>query len=126
MTPALSARKAMAMKSAERIRNLMVMALADGNLTEREVRYLTERCRQLGLGDSELRSAVDFALQAGAEVKLTSDPAEADSVLGDLLRMMAADGALADDEKQLFAVCAVKLGFDGEDIDSLIDRLIEK
>lgn len=114
------------MKSAERIRNLMVMALADGNLTEREVQYLTERCRQLGLSASELRAAVDFALQAGAEVKLTSDPAEADSLLGDLLRMMAADGALADDEKQLFAICAVKLGFDSAGIDALIDRLVEK
>lgn len=114
------------MEPAERLRNLMVMALADGSLAEREVNYLTDRCLQMGLGETELRDAIRFALEDGAEVKLHAGSEEAESLLTDFLRMMAADGRLTEDEKQLFAICAAKLGYSGSDVNALIDRVIGK
>lgn len=114
------------MQPVDRLRNLMVMALADGSLAEREVNYLTDRCLQMGLGEEDLREAIRFALEDGAEVKLQPGSEEADSLLLDFLRMMAADGTLAEDEKQLFAICAAKLGYGGADVDALIDRLVGK
>lgn len=107
-----------------RMRNLMVMAMADGSLGEREINYLTDRCFELGLGEQELREAVRFALEDGAAVTLPQDPEDAESLLGDLLRMMAADGRLDENEKRLFAICAAKLGYGMAEIDSLVDRLI--
>lgn len=114
------------MNPAVRVRNLMVMALADGSLGEREVNYLTDRCVELGLGEDELRDAVRFALEDGASISLPSGRAEAESLLADLLQMMAADGSLSESEKRLFAVCAAKLGLSLTEIDALIDRLLRK
>lgn len=109
-----------------RMRNLMVMALADGSLGEREINYLTDRCVEMGLGENELRDALRFALEDGAEITLPGDPQEAESLLGDMLRMMAADGALDESEKRLFAVCAAKLGLGLAEVDALVDRLLRK
>lgn len=114
------------MKNQQRIRNLMVMALADSSLTEREVRYLTDRCVEMGLDASELHDAMEYALQDRAAIKLVQDKEEAELLLADLLRMMASDGKLAQDEKRLFAVCAAKVGFGGEETDALIDKLLGK
>jgi uncharacterized tellurite resistance protein B-like protein len=114
------------MNATVRMRNLMVMALADGSLGEREVNYLTDRCVELGLGEAELRDAVRFALEDGASIRLPTDPAGAESLLADLLQMMAADGRLSESEKRLFAVCAAKLGFGLTEVDALIDRLLRK
>ncbi len=104
----------------------MVMALADGSLGEREVNYLTDRCVELGLGEDELRDALRFALEDGASISLPSEPVEAESLLADLLQMMAADGSLSESEKRLFAVCAAKLGLGLTEIDALVDRLLRK
>lgn len=114
------------MNPTARIRSLVVMALADGSLGEREVNYLADRCVELGLGEAELRDALQLGLQDDAAVSLPTDPAEAESLLGDLLRMMAADGSLSESEKRLFAVCAAKLGLGLAEIDALIDRLLRK
>jgi len=114
------------MKNEHRIRNLMVMALADSSLTEREVRYLTDRCAELGLGEPELHDAFEHALKDRTTIKLVQNKEEAESLLADLLRMMASDGNLAQDEKNLFAVCAAKVGYGGEETDALIDKLLGK
>lgn len=102
------------------------MALADGSLGERELNYLLDRCAQLGLGEEEFREAVRYGLEEGAAITLPTDPAEAESLLADLLRMMAADGNLDENEKRLFAVCAAKLGFGLAEVDALVDRLLRK
>lgn len=109
-----------------RLRNLMVMALADGSLGEREVQYVTDRCSELGLGEHELREAIRYALEESAKVELPDNPDDAESLLGDMLKMMAADGTLEAGEKRLFAICAAKLGFGSQEIDSLVNRLMKK
>jgi len=109
-----------------RLRNLMVMALADGSLGEREVQFVTDRCSELGLGEHELREAIRFALEESSSIELPDNPADADSLLADLLKMMAADGMLDEGEKRLFAICAAKLGFGSQEIDSLVNRLMKK
>ncbi|MGV3483827.1 MAG: TerB family tellurite resistance protein [Planctomycetaceae bacterium] len=105
------------------LRNLLVMALADGSLCEREVNFVTDRCAELGLGEDELREAVRFALDENAAVALPRERSEQETLMADLLRMMAADGQLTETEKRLFALAAAKLDFDPQQIDQLIERL---
>lgn len=112
------------MEPSVRMRNLMVMALADGSLGEREVNYLTDRCLELGLGEQELQAAIRFALEDGASVSLPQDRETAESLLIDMLRMMAADGTLDESEKRLFAICAAKLGYGLPEVDALISRCL--
>jgi len=110
------------MNATKQLRNLLVMALADGSLGEREVNFVTDRCSELGLGEEDLRAAVSFALDDNASLELPTEPAEQEQLLLDLLRMMAADGLLTETEKRLFALAAAKLNFDPNRIDALITK----
>jgi hypothetical protein len=114
------------MKPHEQLQNLLIMALADGSLGEREVNFVTDRCSQLGLGEEELRDAIRYAMEENPAISLPTEAAEQDSLLSDLLRMMAADGDLAESEKRLFALAAAKLGYDTARMDSLLGRLLSK
>ena len=111
------------MNESKHLRNLLVMAMADGSLCEREVNFVTDRCAELGLGEAELRAAVRFALDDDAAVSLPTERAEQEALMSDLLRMMAADGLLTEPEKRLFALAAAMLDFDSERLDQLIQRL---
>jgi len=114
------------MNAPQHLRNLLVMALADGSLGEREVNFLTDRCAELGLGEEELRKAVSFALDDDAALQLPSEASQQEMLLLDLLKMMAADGVLTESEKRLFALAAAKLNFDHERMDSLIRKATRK
>jgi uncharacterized tellurite resistance protein B-like protein len=114
------------MNSSEHLRNLLVMALADGSLGEREVDFVTDRCAAMGLSEDELRDAVAFALDENAAIKMPTDPEQQESLLIDLLKMMAADGVLEESEKRLFALAAVKLDFDLQRMDSLLKKAAKK
>ena len=111
------------MERFEQLRNLVVMAVADGSLGEHELSLLSERCVQLGLGEDELRAALQFALSDDASLRLPTDEAEQEALMTDLIRMMAADGHLNESEKRLFALAAAKMNFSNEKVNQLIDRL---
>lgn len=111
------------MQHLDKLKNLVVMAIADGSLGEHELALLSDRCGQLGMTEDELREAVSYALSEDASIRLPKDPTEQDELLSDLLRMMAADGQLSEAEKRLFATAAALMGFGRDKIDQLIDRL---
>jgi uncharacterized tellurite resistance protein B-like protein len=103
------------------LRNLVVMAFADGSLGHREINLVADRCAALGLSDVELHDAMQFGLSEKAEIVLPGTFAEKRSLMSDLIRMMAADGHLEESEKQLFALCAAKLNLTTEELDEIID-----
>lgn len=115
--------KGFSVERTEQLRNLVVMALADGSLGVDELALLVERCAELGLDEEELREAIQFALSDSASLRLPSDPVDQEALLVDLLRMMAADGQLNETEKRLFALAAAKMNYGAEQINQLIDRL---
>lgn len=108
------------------LKNLVIMASADGAMTEREIALLVDRCAELGLGEIDLEKAVSFALSDGAALKLPTVHAEKIAMLSDLMRVMAADGELSEVEKRLFALAAAKMNIDRDEIEKLIDRLVGK
>ena len=111
------------MERFEQLRNLVVMAVADGSLGEHELSLLAERCVDLGLDENELRAAVSFALGDQAALKLPTEESDKEALMVDLIRMMAADGHLSESEKRLFALAAAKMGFGEEKVNQLIDKL---
>ncbi len=114
------------MQHLDQLKNLVIMAAADGALTEREIALLVDRCTELGLGEIDLEKAVSFALSEGAALKLPTIHAEKIEMLSDLMRIMAADGTLSEMEKRLFAIAAAKMHIDRDEIEKLIDRLVGK
>ena len=113
-------------KRRKRLRNIVVMAFADGSLGEREVNLVADRCAELGLDERELQDAVQFGLGDDAALEIPNEPADRESLLCDLIRMMAADGMLDESEKRLFALAAAKMSMSAADVERLIDKTLEK
>ena len=110
----------------DHLKNLVIMAAADGVLNEQEIALLVDRCSSLGLAEEDLEKAIDFALTGGAKLRFPLDRAEQNQMLADLIRMMAADGKLTEVEKRLFALAAAKMGIEKVELDALIDQLVKK
>ena len=87
------------MNRSDQLRNLLVMAAADGAMTEAEINLLTDRAKSWSVPEDEFASAIRYAISDDAQLVLPDTRAERVSMLEDLLRMMAADGQLAEVEK---------------------------
>ncbi len=112
------------MQHLDHLKNLVIMAAADGNLNEQEIALLVDRCSALGLQEEDLEKAIAFALSGEAKLRFPVDRAEQNRMLADLMRMMAADGKLAEVEKRLFALAAAKMGIEKSELETLIDQLV--
>ncbi len=108
----------------QQLRNLVVMAFADGQLGEREVHLVADRCAELGLDEYDLQKAVEFGLADEAAIELPKDPESRDELMCDMIRMMAADGRLEESEKRLFALAAAKMSMSTVDVERLIDQTL--
>ncbi|MCA9164259.1 MAG: TerB family tellurite resistance protein [Pirellulaceae bacterium] len=104
--------------------NLMVMAAADGSFNEQELSFLSERCQRWGLSEGEFTAAIAYALSPSAKLTIPESAGERRGLLRELLLMMAADGQLAEIEKQLFAVAAAQMEISTEELDQMIDTLL--
>lgn len=109
----------------DHLRNLAVMSAADGSLSENEISLLVDRCNELGLTEEHLESAIAYALSKKSAMVFPKIVEEQETILADLIRMMAADGHLAESEKRLFALAAAKMGFPQKRLDEMIDRLVK-
>ena len=112
------------MEKFDHLKNIVIMAAADGNLTEQEIGLLIDRCAALGLDETDLEKAISSAISGEAKLKFPIDRAEQNRMLADLMRMMAADGQLREIEKRLFALAAAKMGIEQAELDALIDELV--
>lgn len=112
------------MEQLDHLKNLVIMAAADGSLSEQEIAMLVDRCSALGLQEEDLEKAIAFALSGEAKLKFPVDRAEQNRMLADLMKMMAADGRLDEIEKRLFALAAAKMGIEKAELDALIDKLV--
>ena len=111
-------------KRRQHLRNLVLMAFVDGSLGEREVNLVADRCVELGLDDYDLAHAIKSGLSEAATLEVPSDVSERESLMRDLIRMMAADGRLDESEKRLFALAAAKMSISAADVERLIDETL--
>ena len=114
------------MQHLDHLKNLVIMASADGSLSEGEIALLVDRCSEMKLDDADLGKAVAYALSDEASLKLPTEKKEQIAMLTDLIRIMAADGQLSEVEKRLFALSAAKMGIERSELDHLIDKLVGK
>ena len=119
-------KKRRSMQHLDHLKNLVIMASADGSLSEREIALLVDRCGEMGLDEADLGKAVSYALSDEAALKLPTEKNEQIAMLSDLVRIMAADGKLSEVEKRLFALAAAKMGIERVELDDLIDKLVGK
>ena len=113
-------------KHRRHLRNLVLMAFADGSLGEREVNLVADRCVELGLDDYDLSRAIKSGLSDGAMLEVPDEPSERETLLRDLIRIMAADGRLDEGEKRLFALAAARMSISTLDVERLIDETLKQ
>jgi uncharacterized tellurite resistance protein B-like protein len=114
------------MNQLKKFKNLLVMAMADGGISEREIKFLSERRERWGLSDSQFAEAVQFALNNPGQLEIPQRRSERIEMLQDLIRTMAADGQLSEVEKRVFATAAAVMEISSDDVNRLIDDLLLK
>ena len=107
----------------EKLRNLLVMALADRSMTDREIQYLSDRAAHWGLTTHQFTEAIHTALEKQGNISIPETQAERMELLGELMKIMAADGKLADVEKELFARAAVAMNVSLVELNRMIDKI---
>lgn len=110
----------------ERFQHLLAMAAADERMNEAELGFLSERAFELGISPEEFHSALQTAISDKSNLAIPSGAAERRALLKDLIRMMAADGALQDREKNLFANIASAMDVDTNELHQIIDATISE
>jgi uncharacterized tellurite resistance protein B-like protein len=109
----------------ELFQNLMVMAASDGRLTEEEVAFLSDRAGRWGISAAQFAEAMRFAVSTQAVISIPPTQMERKQLLREMVRMMGADGELADIEKNLFAVAAATMQITDEELDQVLDDVLK-
>ena len=107
----------------ELFKDLLLLAAADGQVDESELRMLAGRAIQWGITDEQFDEAIQYAQRPDACLTIPPDKSDRLELLEEMLRMMAVDGTLAESEKRLFALAAATMRIDVDELDALIDRL---
>ena len=106
-------------------RNLMVMAVCDGQLTEEEMALLAQRASRWEITDAEFSKALRYANSPEAVITIPGNKGERRQLLSDMLRMIGVDGELAEIEKNLFAVVAGMMQIGEDELNTLIDDVLK-
>jgi len=112
------------MEKTDLFRNLMVVAAIDGAFNQGEMELLADRCAMWGIEDDEFAAAMKYALSPDAELSIPSDHESQITFLKECLRVMGADGHLAEQEKNLFSIAAAKLQITESQLNDLIDEVL--
>ena len=113
------------MSNKDSLRHLLAMAAVDGGVTIEELRLLGDRAISWGITDDDFEMLLAEAVDGDVPLHIPEDEASRRELLSDLVRMMAADGELHQNETQLFAVVASKMGISDEQLNAIIDETIQ-
>ena len=114
------------MNQADLFRNLLIMAAVDGSMSEAELRLLAERAAEWDISDDQFEEAIQDAISGQAELTIPANGEGRTELLKEMLRMMAADGRLAEEQKKLLAVATTALGMNSDELNKLIDALLDE
>ena len=105
---------------------LIFMAGSDGKFSDDEVRKLLTFADRSGLSAQDVEHALADAADPSYPSPKPETREEAERLLTELLKIMAADGELHEMEKLIFSDLAANLGFDHDELKGLIDRALKK
>lgn len=101
--------------------NLVAMAAADGSFSEQEIEMILERAVAWGIEDPQLADLLsDVVANPESSIQIPATREQCVELLEELVRMMAADGYLADTEKAMFAAAAAHMDITHRELDQLI------
>ena len=104
--------------------NLVFLAASDGKFTDEEIQALAVRAEAWNISNDDFDSII-IGLQSGdVEMHLPEEKEAREELLAEMVRIMAADGELAEIEKHLCATAAAKMDFTMQEFEQLLSSLI--
>jgi uncharacterized tellurite resistance protein B-like protein len=106
--------------------NLVNLAAADNKFTEEELEFLAVRAENWGISNDELETAMVGVLMGHARIELPESREDRIELLSEMIRMMAADGVLADIEKRLCATASARMNFTTAEFERILDSVLAR
>jgi uncharacterized tellurite resistance protein B-like protein len=112
------------MNNLELFHNLVNLAAADRKFTEEEIKFLIDRANHWGIPDDEFETAMAGISAGELQMKIPESHEDRVIMMKEMLRLMAADGELADMEKAFCAQASGKMDFTSRQFNEILDEVI--
>lgn len=113
------------MDNTELFHNLVNFAAVDNKFTDEEIDFLVDRANQWGIPNEEFETAMAGLSSGEAQVTIPESHGDRVRMLKELLRLMAADGELAESEKRLCARISGRMDFTTEQFRQILDEVLK-
>lgn len=102
------------------LRNLMLMAAADGQITADELELLEARRVAWGISQDDFQEARRAAESVDGRLSVPEEPDRRYDFLQDMIAVMAADGHVDPLEMHLFALAAARLELSPDELEEIL------
>jgi len=115
-----------AMDPVELFQNLVNLAAVDQQFTDEEIRFLIDRANRHDIPAEEFETALTGVREGNIEVLLPDDPDDRIMLLKEMIRLMAADGEMAEMEKRMCAHASARMDFTTQQFRQILDEVISE
>ncbi len=105
--------------------NLVNLAAVDGKFTEEEIQFLVNRAEMWGIPTEEFETAL-AGLHNEIQLNLPDDKTARVEMLKEMIRLMAADGELAETEMSLCAAASASMEISSAEFAVIVDSLLRE
>ena len=110
----------------ELFHNLVNLAAVDGKFTDEEIHFLAERAERWDISQDEFETAMVGVTSGQLEVKVPEEYEQKVELMKEMLRLMAIDGELAEQEKRLCAMASARMDFTSQQFEEILDAVISE
>ena len=104
------------------LRNVLVLAVADGTVTKEEKAYVEALRERLGIGGEEFARLCGEVRNGGRKVVLPRGPVEAEQALFTLVGLAVADGKITAPEQRLLGRLGEHLGIGKGQLETMVEQ----
>ena len=112
------------MEKLEIFHSLVNLAAIDRKFTDEEIQFLVDRANRWNIPTSEFETALAGLSEGTVEVTIPESHEDRVILLKEMIRLMAADGDLADQEKRLCAQASGRMDFTSQQFAQILDEVI--
>ncbi|MEL7496851.1 MAG: hypothetical protein AAFN77_04530 [Planctomycetota bacterium] len=112
------------MEKIEIFHSLVNLAAIDSKFTDEEIEFLVRRANQWDIPTSEFETALAGLQEGTFEVTIPESHDSRVMLLKDMIRLMAVDGELDENEKRLCAQASGRMDFTSQQFAKILDEVI--
>ena len=112
------------MDKVELFHSLVNLAAIDNKFTDEEIQFLVNRAEEWNIPSDEFETAIAGISAGELEVKIPDGFEDRVVMLKEMVRLMAADGELAEMEKRMCAYASGRMDFTPQQFAQILDEVI--